>query len=211
MRGQRGFTLIELMVSLAVFSAISVGFYQVLFSSTAGSEAAQDSIHVSEEARLGFNRLVRDTREADTLATPVTSTSFRIFVDFDGSGTIEAVPADPSGSYEQLTISFNRAAETISLAAGTNPPEVLMRGVQCIVVTPDCTVFSYSSSRLEYDSDGNGVTTHPELEAAVGTTNLTVDDPDELSFLDVVSFSMTVRNGDSETTFYADAQLRNRR
>lgn len=208
-RDQKGFTVIELLVSMAVFSLVSVGMYQVLFSATAGSETAQDGITVSEEARLGFNRLVRDTREADTLAA-VTSTSFDVLIDFDGNGTIRPTPADPTGSYERLTIAFDRDAETITMSTGAGNTEVLMRGVRCIVQTPTCSVFSYSSSRLEHDSDGNGVTTHAELETTIGNGNGAIDGS-EVGFIDVVSFAMEVQDGDAATDFYADAQLRNRR
>ena len=208
-RGEPGFTIIELLVSIGVFSLVSVGMYQVLFSATEGSEAAQDGITVSEEARLGFNRLVRDTREADTLAA-ISSTSFDVVIDFDGNGTIQPTPADPAGDYERLTISFDRAARTISMSPGPGNKEVLMRGVRCIVETPTCSVFSFSSSRLEFDTDGNGVTTAAELEIAVGNGNGTIDGS-EIGFIDIVSFSMKVQDGGAQTDFYADAQLRNRR
>jgi prepilin-type N-terminal cleavage/methylation domain-containing protein len=212
---ESGFTIIELMVAMFVFSVVSVGFYQVLFSATSGSNTAEDGIRVSEEARLGFNRLVRDTREANEI-TDVTTTGFDILVDFDGNGTIAPTPADPSGSYERLTIQFNRAAGTVTMGTGPGATEVLVRGARCITDAIGCSIFEYSSSRLEFDTNGDGITSAQEVDVAAGNPSnwATTGYPDsagERRLIDIVSISMGVEVGDSRTDFYAEAQLRNRR
>lgn len=216
-RSQRGFTLIELLVTLSLLSLVTVGFYQVLFSSTRGVDTAQNAIGVSEEARLGFNRLVRDTRESETLISP-TSTSFTVSIDFDRSGGIDPSPtAGPTlGNYERLTFTFNPATPgngTIT-ASGGGSSEVLMRGVDCVRNSLGAchAVFSYASSRLEYDSSGDGRSSAAEVEAAVDPSpDGQMDTLAELRAIDIVEFSLVVQVGDATETFYAEAQLRNQR
>jgi hypothetical protein len=96
-----------------------------------------------------------------------------------------------------------------------------MRRVDCVRAdaTSPCSsdVFTYVSDRLEYDWDGDGVTTWRELDEAptrgvigVGNNNGVLDDA-ELPFVSSVGFSFDVQNGDASKTFYATAQLRNQR
>lgn len=214
LRSEAGYTLTELLVAVVVFAVASTAMYQVLFSSARGSDTTRNVVRVSEEARLGFSRMVRDTREGEAVIGP-TANSFKVETDFNANGVIEPNPIDPIGNYESLTYTFNESSTgdgTISVSNGVKT-EVLMRGVDCLR-NPDDTcsdVFSYGSSRLEY-SGGDGVTTAADLDAdaAIGNNNGVIDDR-ELDFVDTVTFALVVRVGDSETTFSTTAQLRNLR
>lgn len=214
---QGGFTLIELLVTMSLLSIVSVGFYQVLFSSTRGVDTAQNAIAVSEEARLGFNRLVRDTRESQALINP-TATSFTVSIDFDASGGIEASPpAGPAlGNFERLTFTFIPASPgngTITVSGG-GLSEVLMRGVDCVPKTPTTChdVFTYASSRLEYDTSGDGRSSAAEVQSALDTSpDGLLDTLSELRAIDIVEFALSVRVGEATETFYSEAQLRNQR
>lgn len=212
---ENGFTLVEFLVAIFIFSLVSLAMYQVLFTATRGSETSRNIVKTSEEARLGFNRLVRDTREGREIKSPSAS-SFTVEIDFDGNGTIEPSPPDPLGSYESITFTFNEAAGgagTISLTAGGST-EVLMTGVDCIrkgdgTCNP---VFSYRSSRLEFDSNADGVTSSAELDAApsIGNANGILD-ANEIGLIDTVVFGLRVKEGSSSENYYAEAQLRNQR
>ncbi|MGH2811812.1 MAG: hypothetical protein ACRDI1_03750, partial [Actinomycetota bacterium] len=72
-------------------------------------------------------------------------------------------------------------------------------------------VFSYSSNLLEYDWDGDGVTTLAELEdaGAHGVTSIAAGT--EESYLSGVAFEFQVKSSDATAEFYGEAQLRNRR
>ena len=83
---ESGYSLIEIFVALVVFGAISIGFYQVLISGVRGSETTRTVAEISEEARAGLNRMIRDLREADSLDA-ASATSFTIWVDYDGDNT----------------------------------------------------------------------------------------------------------------------------
>lgn len=210
-----GFTLIELLVTLGLFSVLATGFYQVLFSGMAGSQTARSVVEISQEARLGFNRMVRDTREGDTLgclppADPCpASTSYNVKVNFNGDASYQN--PNSQGDYESLTFAFNAAANTITING-----ETLIGGVEQI---PGQDVFSYSSHRLEYDWNGDGVTTWQELDDApnhgvigVGNNNrATTSGPDaaEIGLVSYVSYAFNVRSDDRVSAFYARAQLRN--
>jgi prepilin-type N-terminal cleavage/methylation domain-containing protein len=213
--GEDGFTLVELLVAMFVFSLISVGMYQLLFSASRSSQLSRNVVKTSEEARLGFNRLVRDTREGREIRNP-SSTSFNVQIDFNGNGTIEATPADPVGSYESITFTFNESVGglgTITATAG-GVTEVLMTGVDCVRKSDNtCNpVFTYRSSRLEYDSNTSGITSTTELDAASGVGNNNgLLDGSELGLIDTVAFALRIEQGTSRETFYAQAQLRNLR
>lgn len=212
---EAGFTIIEMLVAMTLFSVISVGIYQVLFQTAAGSRTAQNVARTSQEARLGFNRMVRDTREAQDIVLP-SATSFQIETDFNGDGAIDPLPSDVTGDYEVLTFTFHEAADglgTITAKSGTTE-EVMMTGVDCVRKADGTCydVFTFLSSRLEYDTNVNGVTSAIELDAApsLGNSNGVLD-ASELDFVDAVSFQLRVTAGGETSTFYAEAQLRNHR
>lgn len=210
---EAGFTLIEVLVAMALFAVISVGFYQVMFATSSGATRSQSAARVSEEARLGLNRLVRDTREAADL-TSATATSYRIEIDFDGDGNPDPTPADPAGNYEVLIVRWNPVARTVTLSNGVTT-EVLMRDVDCIRKADNSChdVFQYASSRLEHDTNGDGVTSAKELDEApsFGNNNGLLDGQELSVFVDVVKFSFRVEKDDRSTNFYAEAQMRNSR
>lgn len=195
MSDERGFTLIELLVVIALFGIVSVGFYQVMFSGVRGGETTQDVATISQEARLGLNRVVRDTRETSALLS-ATETSYTVEVVFPGT----TAP-------EQVTYSYHAGTQTIRLNG-----EVLIEGVEPIAGTP---MFSYSSNRLEYDwgvggvGALDGVTTLAELEDAAshGVTLAT----NKLIYISNIDYAFRVRSDNRVTEFFAQAQLRNRR
>ena len=207
---ESGYTLVETMIAMVVFAAVSVGFYQVMFAQGRGADVTTKVAQIAEEARLGFNRMVRDTREGDVISA-ASSTSFTVKVNFNADGYYQN--PNPQGDYEILTYTFDPAAKTISLNG-----EVLMANVEN--VDPSTDVFIYSSNFLDYDWDNNGVTTWQEVNDAscpingysgVGDCdNPPVLDAAEFPYLTTVDFAMKVRVGDETTDFYAAAHMRNR-
>lgn len=199
-------SLIEVLVAISLFSVVTVGFYQVLFSGATGADTAQRLAEISEEARLGFNRMIRDTREASVLEDP-TSTSYHVKIDFNGDGVYQNPNA--LGDYEDLTFTYDPDDDEIRLNG-----ETLIAGVQPIGTKP---VFDYASNFLEYDWNGNGVSSWEEIDEAVahgvtgvGNNNDLIDGTEDRMISSVIfSFSVTV--DDRSSDFYSEAQIRNRR
>jgi prepilin-type N-terminal cleavage/methylation domain-containing protein len=215
-RNERGFAMIELMVTIVLLAIVTTGAYMVLFSLNEASTKTRNVAQVSQEARLSFNRMVRDTRQGrgidavDTNITDDGKVSYTVLVDFDGNNVISQPSPNPSGDYEALTYEFDRDAKTVTLNG-----EVLMRGAEC--AEPTCTVFSYSSSQMQYDWDENGVVTMEELDAAgcplhgnptIGNCNNTLDV--ELALISNVDFAFQISSGNSSAEFFVQAQLRNK-
>jgi prepilin-type N-terminal cleavage/methylation domain-containing protein len=204
-RQDAGLTMTELLVAIAVFSVVSGSFYSVLFAVQRGSEDARKVAAVSEEARLGFNRMVRDTREGLELQA-ATESEYTVRVDFEND---DLGPQD---------LTYRKTGNEVQLNG-----ETLMEGIDCIREgdsSSPCVqdVFRYTSNRLEFDWNGDGITSWEELDASaapdhgvIGVGNNDGELNIELPFVTDVMYAMQVSNGKSNGDLIASAQLRNRR
>ena len=217
-RSDSGFTLVETLITLLMLSIVSVAFYTLMFSVVRSSDNSRSIARQSEEARLGFNRMVRDTREAGSIlpCTPSAfTTCYRVQIDFNNDGTINN--PNTNGDYEDMTFAYAAADHEITLNG-----ETLIDGVYTVTGK---NIFSYESNALQYDADANGVTTSTELDASgvagVGNGNGALDNP-ELSYITNINYAFRVGASsegcssspsvkDACETFFASAQLRNRR
>jgi prepilin-type N-terminal cleavage/methylation domain-containing protein len=196
-----GFTLIELLVAIAVFAIISTSLYAVVFGGVRASNTSEDVVRVSEEARLGLNRMIRETREGQ-LFSGLSADSYRVRIDFDRDGAYENPNQD--GDYENLEFRYHSGDETILLNG-----EVLIAGVTPVDSMATTPIFSFTSNDLRYDSNGDGVTTSTELDEAA-TLGYAVSSSDT-SLYSNVEFAFRVSSGPRQTVFRGQAQLRNRR
>lgn len=222
LREEEGFSLVEVLVAIFLFSVLSVGFYQVMFSAVRGSTDTADIAEVAEEARLGFNRMIRDTREATDLIS-ATDTSYRIWSDFDRDGVVD------QSDYEYMQYTYDPATRRITLTALTAPaagnPSLITGSEAAVAGTSAETlsghirlvgtrpVFSYVSNFLQYDtSPANGEVSSTELDTATGLGNNNgVVDGLELDYVSDVNYAFQVSVGGDARTFYGQAQIRNRR
>jgi prepilin-type N-terminal cleavage/methylation domain-containing protein len=198
-RSEGGFTLIELLVAIAVFAVISTSIYAVVFGGVRASNTSEDVVRVSEEARLGLNRMIRETREGQ-LFSGLSSDSYRVRIDFDRDGIYEN--PNEAGDFENLQFSYDSADDEVLLNG-----DVLIAGVTPI--DGSTPVFSYTSNDLRYDSNRDGVTTSTELDQAAAE-GYDVDSTDPSQYSNV-EFAFRVSSGPRQTVFRGQAQLRNRR
>ncbi len=229
-RREEGFTLIEMLVGLAIFSLVSFAFLSVMLAGSRSGTTTRDNVRVAEEARLGLNRMVRDTREGGWIALPgtdptATYNSFTVKIDYSGNGSYSnpAPPAaPPEGNYEVVTYAYDDANDRITLTADGYAGETLIKGVDCVRATNgSCKgdVFAFTSNRLEYDWNQDGVTTLSEInDTACSPNNITTMDTcnttlvdEELANITSVGFAFALKTGSRATNYYAEAQLRNRR
>lgn len=204
-RKEEGFTLIEILVAIALLAFISVGFYSVMLSVVRGSETAESVVRISEEARAGFNRMIRDAREAEaiTISEP---DRLGIRTDFNDDGLIQN--PNSSGDYESLIFQFAGQRITIRTSTG-GQAATLIDGVEPL---PGNTgVFSYSSNLLEFDANNDGITTCLELSvSSVGDGDAQCDAGEHL-FISNIDFAFQIESEDQASIFHAQAQLRNSR
>ena len=208
-----GFTLIEILVAIGIFAVVSTAFYQVLFAGARASQRSRSISEVSSEARLGLNRMIRDTRQATNI-TSALPTSYTIDVDFDGSGSITQAPArNAGGDYEQLSFAFSDGAIYIAACSAAQGPDcgeqetILIEGVAQIGAQP---IFKYSTNHLEFDYNNDGRATQAELDSAA-SFGTTLTATEKLGYLSDVEYVMSVTDGDPTSNFYGHAQLRSKR
>ena len=212
-RGENGFTLTEVLITLLLFSLISTGLYQVLFTGSEGSQTAQSVVRVSDEARAGLNRMIRDTRQAFAL-TSATANGYSVQVDFNGDESISAVGvANAAGDYEQLSFVvvgdqlFIQACGSANLDCG-NQRSVLVDGVSRTGSTP---YFSYASNRLEYDCDNDGQATRAEVEGGSCYVPGGLTPAIALSVMTDIDYSFQVTVDGRSSNFLSHAEMRNLR
>lgn len=205
-RREAGYTIVEVLFAFFLLSVVTSGFYVLLFSQQRSGQVARSIATISEETRLGFARMVRDTREGDVL-TAASATSFTVKVNFDGDTLYEN--PNENGDDEILTFSYDATAATISVNGN-----VLMNGVEPM---PGRDLFSYSSNNFEYDWGNDGTTTWQDLDnaSAQGVTGVGSDPPNgsldaEIPNLTTVSFAIRVSDSGRHEDFTSTAQMRNR-
>jgi hypothetical protein len=205
-RSEAGYSMVEVLFAFLLLSVVTSGFYVVVFGQQRSGSAARSIANISEETRLGFTRMVRDTREGDLL-TAATPTSYTVKVNFDGDAFYE----NPNQNLddETLTYAYDASTKTITLNGS-----VLMQGVRPI---PGRDVFSYSSNNLDYDWGGDGTTTWQDLDAASsrGVTGVGSNPSNglldaEIGSLTTVHYALTVYDGERFEEFSSVAQMRNR-
>ena len=224
-RNDDGFSMVEMLVAIAVFSLVAFAFLAVMRTTARSTDQTRADVEISEEARLGLNRMVRDTREAGWITLSSSSpgavhNSYTVHIDYNGDGSFSnPLPpnAPPEGNFEIVTYAYDAAGERLTISATGFGAETIVEGVKAI---PGKDVFTFTS-RLEYDWNGNGVATLQEIDAApcpgnnvttldTGCSNGTLVNA-ELGAISSVNMAFEVEVGDKGSDYYAEAQLRNRR
>ena len=225
-----GFSLVELLVALALFSVLGGTLMATLLASKASVAASRETHDLNEEARLVLNRMSRELRQATAItavSAPVTinsvarqsgAVSVSFSVDFDGNGVIDASAVDP----EVLTYKWD-GSEILLIANDTSGFPVASP-----VLSGKVSNFAldYFSSDYRRDcSPVDGMTSWRELDAYLTTKNSagvcdarpatghTVGsiDASELADIDSVTISFTVLEGTRRQDYRTQVDLRNSR
>lgn len=228
---ESGFSLIEVLVAITLFGVLSVGFYQVMIAQARTAETTRSISRIADEARLGFNRMIREVREADNI-THVSAdiNQFTIHVNYNNDSLYSAA------QNEILTFTYNPTAETITMcsaltaaACTSSTTETLMAGIDQIGSEP---VFTFMGNNLEWDwgtptsttprvfnPPQDGIVDWEEIDEAsdtgshnvvgVGDNDNILDAP-EYPYLSTIKFAIQAEDGDRTTPFYATVQMRNK-
>ncbi len=104
LRGQEGFTLVELMVAMSIFMLILVGIFQVFDPSRNAYQVSERKLDVQQNARVAMDRMARQIRMTgyfpENIATPpanltnsvqvATESALSVSGDLDGLGASSA-------------------------------------------------------------------------------------------------------------------------
>ncbi len=103
-----GFTLIELMVTLGIFAFLIVAVYTFLAVGDSTTEAGLTYIEISQDARLGIDRMINELRSAQCSAVSIP----------DGSYITFRVPTNPN--LIQYSLGGIDGGQLIRTEAGTD-------------------------------------------------------------------------------------------
>lgn len=147
---QLGFTIIELLVSITVLSVIMSGMFAFLWSASKYWQTGQDTSDVTENARMGLNRMTRELKQATQIvaASDPGQTPFVQFKADFGDGN----------EVQDITYGYDSANKTVWR---NSPDQVLMNHI-------DSVQFSYFGSDYRCDlpyGSGDGEVTWDELVA----------------------------------------------
>lgn len=212
-RQDEGFTLVEMLVSMALFAVLGT----VLLSFALGSSRVADDVtragNITGEARLAVERMTRELRQASEIYSATVSggqvISLTIGVDFNASPGIQDDPNDP----ERLTYTWNPDARQLTLSGGGSTVQVLAGGVVSTDIRLRSSAWIYDGVPLPSASASNtpdGTTTWQEVDAStIGDKDGQLD-PDELALVDLVSIELVIQDGASQRRFTVQADMRNR-
>jgi prepilin-type N-terminal cleavage/methylation domain-containing protein len=219
-----GFTLVELLVSLTLFSVLGAIVLSTILVARDATDSTRLTSDLNEEARVALNRISRELRQAKELidvrdasnnavqaSAPTAARSFTFSADFDGDTVIEANAADP----EVLTYSWNGSQLLLTAA---DPSGAV---VTSPVLAGHVTSFSieFRSSLWQHDCDGVNGTLWTELDklqgpagacgsADVGDNSLSLTTA-ELRHIDNVVIRITVLQGVKRQDYRVQVDMRN--
>ena len=124
-RDEDGYTITEMMVVVLILSLLMGVFYAFLFGGDRVATDGRNWVELNQTARLAFERLTRELREADqvlSVSSPSGDRSISFQADFDSSGSFATGTYKPDISPDEvITYSYNGSAGTLSVATQETP------------------------------------------------------------------------------------------
>jgi type IV pilus assembly protein PilW len=137
---ERGTTLVELLIGLVLVSLVFLGLLALLRSTQLAYSQGAAAADLQGDVRAALDQITHDLRRAGrnprgtcTFAalSAATSTSLQLQRDLDTLGNAPGSCIDTSaGSEEQITLTYNAGAKTLTRQAGSATPTVLARHVE---------------------------------------------------------------------------------
>lgn len=154
-----GFTLIEVMITLAISGIVMGAIYGVFISSSYSHRTQEGAADAQQRARAGLDFMVRNIRMAglDPLGSAIagienaTATNIRFTADLDMNGAI-----DNPNNQERLTYAYDGVNQTIDriLYEGT-----ASESSQTLIDMVSAMTFTY------LDANGNATANLPDIRA----------------------------------------------
>jgi len=186
-KNEHGFTLVEMLVSISIFTVIMAGMLSFLWGASNHWNTAKNSAEITENARIGLNRMTREIKQANAV-TAAQPDRITISADF-GTGA------------EQITYGYtpgeNGETGVVWRSSSVSPTETTMiNDVQNMQ-------FVYFGSDYKCDTGvADGVVTWSELQSCSTSP---------VSKIARVDIELTLQAGSGNgQTFVEQAWLRNR-
>jgi len=146
-RNQKGFTFIEMLISLSIFLLVLLGIYDLFDSSRAIYVSGQQKVDVQQNARVALDEMVRQIRMAgyfpeNFTATPpvplltnsiqvATNAALAIYGDVDGSGSSNVFLYCLDGSF----VRRQKAAQGVGAAYICNAGTIMAENITTLQFT----------------------------------------------------------------------------
>lgn len=163
---QKGFSLFELLVYIAVLSVVSLTIVGIFIYITKGRGQSESKSEVNSNLRFAVEKITQDLRYASSVATPATASASSTTLVFDSGGsTITYCVAEGAlrrqigGSCDQNSATITSEAVTISGPVFTrfeNTNAVLGKTVVSIKIN---LTASYNSTSPDWDYTETKTTT----------------------------------------------------
>ncbi|NLK20902.1 MAG: prepilin-type N-terminal cleavage/methylation domain-containing protein [Epulopiscium sp.] len=99
--GDKGFTMIELLIGLALFSILSLGLWSILDHATRNSERTQLQIETVENARVALDFMVEEIRRAENIKIKYPEGPLSLDIDGDGDYIIGSSSPDVEFEFDR--------------------------------------------------------------------------------------------------------------
>lgn len=181
----KGFTLVEMLVSMLILSVVMSAIFAFLWSASNYWQAGQATADVTENARLGLNRMTRELKQASEI-TSATATEMVFKVNY-GNG-VETV------SYG-FTPGSNGSPGTVWRNSDISTQTTLMENVKS-------AQFDYYGNDYRCDANNDGEITFSELQSCSSSPSTKIAR---------VDITLTMKSGNHpDENFVGQAWLRNR-
>jgi prepilin-type N-terminal cleavage/methylation domain-containing protein len=181
LRDERGFTLMEMMITTIIFMIVLFALYGVFDMSITAFRVGNNKVEAVEGARLGLEKMEREIRQAYAFnrgATPTpdtrlfeiwTPTQIRFGNDLDGDGKSGPTAGEcPNiNACERISYSVDPATGTLMRTSGGFAPQPMVEDVD--YVSPTNTGLSFQYFQLDGTTE---VVPGVGNEADVGTVRI---------------------------------------
>jgi len=184
-----GFTLIEILVSMGILTVVMAAIFAFLWGASSYWRVGQNTADVTENARMGLNRMTREIKQSSNVLSA-------------------------SASEVSFTVDFGAGAETVTYGFAPGSPGSGSSGTiwRTSSISPEAETLVNNVDSVQYDYYGNdyrcdlsptdGLVTMTELQGCV--TN-------PISKIARVDITMNLSaGGGSQQSFVGQAWLRNR-
>lgn len=182
---ERGFTLVEMLVSISILSVIMAGMFSFLWGASSHWQTGRDAAEVVDNARLGLNRMTRELKQASAILVAQPD-EVQFVADF-GNGN------------ETITYGFTPGdgGETGSVWRESS----VASGELVLINDVAYERFDYYGNDYRCDTDLSGTVTYGELTAC------SADPVGHISRVDIVL--RLSAGGSAQQEFVGQAWLRN--